>query len=129
MEGVRGDQQDPGHQGPHTRGWPVRPRRRYAMPQPGFTIKLKKDVPLDEITDMIRSANEWVKVVPNDKESTIHDLTPAAVSGTLTVPDWKDQEDAHGPAVSDRLLLRRSAALGCGGTPEKDAPHLIEHLG
>ena len=52
----------------------------------GLTIKLTKDVPLDEITAMIASDHEWVKVVPNTKEATLKELTPAAVSGTLTVP-------------------------------------------
>lgn len=51
-----------------------------------LTIKLKKDVPLDEINDIIASNNQWVKVVPNDKESSMHDLTPAAVTGSLTIP-------------------------------------------
>jgi aspartate-semialdehyde dehydrogenase len=52
----------------------------------GFTIKLKKDIPLDEIADMIDKGNDWVKLVPNDKDSTLKYLTPAAVNGTLTVP-------------------------------------------
>jgi aspartate-semialdehyde dehydrogenase len=52
----------------------------------GLTIKLTKDVPLDEITAMIASDHEWVKVIPNTKEATVKELTPAAVSGTLTVP-------------------------------------------
>jgi aspartate-semialdehyde dehydrogenase len=52
----------------------------------GLTIKLTKDVPLNEIHEMLATANDWVKVVPNDKETSIRELTPAAVSGTLTVP-------------------------------------------
>jgi len=52
----------------------------------GLTIKLKRDVPLAEIEELIRGGNEWVKFVPNDKESTLSDLSPTAVSGTLTVP-------------------------------------------
>jgi len=52
----------------------------------GLTIKLTKDVPLDEINDIIASAHEWVDVVPNNKEDTLRRLTPAAISGTLTVP-------------------------------------------
>jgi aspartate-semialdehyde dehydrogenase len=52
----------------------------------GLTIKLTKDVPLDEIHEMLATANDWVKVVPNEKEISIRELTPAAVSGTLTVP-------------------------------------------
>lgn len=51
-----------------------------------LTIKMKKDVPLDEIQDIIAKANDWVKVVPNDREITMKQLTPAAVTGTLTVP-------------------------------------------
>ncbi|MCE9665063.1 aspartate-semialdehyde dehydrogenase [Halomonas sp. M5N1S17] len=51
-----------------------------------FTIKLKKDVPIDEIEDRLARHNDWVKVIPNDKEATIAGLTPSAVTGTLTVP-------------------------------------------
>ena len=51
-----------------------------------FTIKLKQDVPLDEIEERIAQHNEWVKVIPNDKEATVADLTPAAVTGTLNIP-------------------------------------------
>jgi aspartate-semialdehyde dehydrogenase len=50
------------------------------------TIKLKKDVPLDEIEDMLEGANEWVKVIPNRREATLTELTPAKVSGSLNVP-------------------------------------------
>ncbi len=51
-----------------------------------LTIKLKKDVPLDEIEGMIAEGNEWVRVVPNRKEETLAELTPAAVTGKLAVP-------------------------------------------
>ncbi len=51
-----------------------------------FTIKLTKDIPLNEIEAMLAENNDWVKVVPNTKEDSIQDLTPAAVTGTLTVP-------------------------------------------
>ncbi len=51
-----------------------------------FTLKLKKDVPLAEIEQLLASQNEWVKVVPNDRELTMRELTPAAVTGTLTTP-------------------------------------------
>ena len=52
----------------------------------GLTIKLKKDVSIKEITKIIAGANDWVKVVPNTKDETLKHLTPAAVTGTLTVP-------------------------------------------
>jgi aspartate-semialdehyde dehydrogenase len=51
-----------------------------------LTIKLKKDVPLDDVNEAIARANDWVSIVPNTKEDTIKGLTPAAVSGTLRVP-------------------------------------------
>ena len=51
-----------------------------------LTIKLKKDVPLDEIEAMLAAANDWVKVVPNRREDSMRELTPAAVTGSLVVP-------------------------------------------
>lgn len=51
-----------------------------------LTIKLRKDIPLDEIEGMLATANDWVKVVPNRREVTVQELTPTAVTGTLTVP-------------------------------------------
>ena len=51
-----------------------------------FTIKLNKNIPLDEIQTILANHNEWIKVVPNIKEDTINNLSPAAVTGTLTVP-------------------------------------------
>jgi aspartate-semialdehyde dehydrogenase len=76
----------------------------------GLTVKLKRDVPLDEITGMLASANPWVKVVPNDKEATLRELSPAAVSGTLTVPVGRIHKLRMGPeylgafTVGDQLL-------------------------
>ncbi|MDH5512024.1 MAG: aspartate-semialdehyde dehydrogenase [Gammaproteobacteria bacterium] len=51
-----------------------------------MTIKLRQDVPLDEIHAMLAAHNAWVKVVPNERDRSMRDLTPAAVTGTLTVP-------------------------------------------
>ena len=51
-----------------------------------LTIKLKRDIPMAEIESIIASANPWVKVVANDREATLRDLTPTAVTGKLTVP-------------------------------------------
>ena len=62
-----------------------------------LTIKMKKDVPLDEITDMIAKHNKWVKVVPNHREITMRDLTPAAITGTLTVPIGRLRKMNMGP--------------------------------
>jgi aspartate-semialdehyde dehydrogenase len=51
-----------------------------------LTIKLRKAVPLDEVSDMLAKANDWVSVVANNKSDTLAGLTPVAVSGTLKVP-------------------------------------------
>ena len=62
-----------------------------------LTIKMTKDVPLDEITDMIGNHNKWVKVVPNVREITVMELTPAAITGTLTVPIGRLRKMNMGP--------------------------------
>lgn len=75
-----------------------------------FTIKLKKNLPLDEINAMLAANNDWVKVVPNLKEDTIQALTPAAVTGTLTVPVGRVRKMTLGDdfltafSVGDQLL-------------------------
>ncbi|ABN73113.1 aspartate-semialdehyde dehydrogenase [Actinobacillus pleuropneumoniae] len=75
-----------------------------------FTIKLKKDLPLAEIEQIIAAHNEWVKVIPNDKETTLRELTPAKVTGTLSVPVGRLRKLAMGPeylaafTVGDQLL-------------------------
>ena len=75
-----------------------------------LTIKLKKDVPLDEITDIIASANQWAKVVPNTREASVKDLSPAAVTGSLTIPVGRLRKMSMGPdylsafTVGDQLL-------------------------
>jgi aspartate-semialdehyde dehydrogenase len=75
-----------------------------------LTVKLTKDVPLDEIHGLIAAHNQWVKVVPNDREITMRELTPAAVTGTLTVPIGRMRKLNMGPqyltafTVGDQLL-------------------------
>jgi aspartate-semialdehyde dehydrogenase len=63
----------------------------------GLTIKLKKDVPLDEAADIIAKGNDWVRVVPNERERSERELTPAAVTGKLTVPVGRLHKLAMGP--------------------------------
>ncbi|SUC10908.1 aspartate-semialdehyde dehydrogenase [Pasteurella canis] len=75
-----------------------------------FTIKMKKDLPLDEIEQILASHNEWVKVIPNDKETTLRELTPTKVTGTLSVPVGRLRKLKMGPeylaafTVGDQLL-------------------------
>jgi aspartate-semialdehyde dehydrogenase len=75
-----------------------------------LTFKLKKDVPLADIEAMIAADNAWVKVVPNTREATLHDLTPVAVTGTMTIPVGRLRKLAMGPdylgafTIGDQLL-------------------------
>ena len=76
----------------------------------GLTVKLKKDVPLDEIEGLLAGANDWVRVIPNQREATERELTPAAVTGTLGVPVGRLHKLAMGKdylgafTVGDQLL-------------------------
>jgi aspartate-semialdehyde dehydrogenase len=76
----------------------------------GLTVKLKKDMPLSEVEDMIGSAHEWTSVVPNTREATLEQLSPAAVSGGLSVPVGRVRKMNLGPrylalfTVGDQLL-------------------------
>ena len=75
-----------------------------------LTIKLKKDVPLDEVNDIIASDNDWVKLVPNTREASMHELTPAATTGKLTIPVGRVRKMQMGEqylsafTVGDQLL-------------------------
>ena len=85
-----------------------------------LTIKLKRDLPLAEIERLLAAANPWVRVVPNNREASIHELSPAAVSGTLTIPIGRLRKLAMGGRISVRVHRGRPAAVGCGRTA---APH------
>lgn len=75
-----------------------------------LTIKLKKDLPLKEIEGLLAEANPWASVVPNEREMTMKELTPAAVTGTLMTPVGRLRKLAMGPeylsafTVGDQLL-------------------------
>jgi len=75
-----------------------------------LTIKLKRNIPLDEIHDMLDEANDWSKVIPNDREITINELTPVKVTGTLSVPVGRLRKMSMGDdylnafTVGDQLL-------------------------
>ena len=75
-----------------------------------LTFKLKKDVPLGDIEALLAADNAWVKVVPNNKEATLKDLTPVAVTGTLGIPVGRIRKLAMGPeyvgafTIGDQLL-------------------------
>jgi aspartate-semialdehyde dehydrogenase len=75
-----------------------------------LTFKLKKDVPLADVEAMIAQDNSWVKVIPNTREATLADLTPVAVTGTMTIPVGRIRKMAMGPeylgafTIGDQLL-------------------------
>ncbi|QIL84761.1 aspartate-semialdehyde dehydrogenase [Vibrio sp. HDW18] len=75
-----------------------------------LTIKLKQNVPLDEIEEMIATHNDWVKVIANERDITAHELTPAKVTGTLSVPVGRLRKMSMGDdflnafTVGDQLL-------------------------
>ncbi len=75
-----------------------------------LTFKLKKDVPVADIEAMIGADNDWAKVVPNTREATLKDLTPVAVTGTMTIPVGRIRKMAMGPeyvgafTIGDQLL-------------------------
>jgi len=90
------------------------------------TIKLRENLPLDELSAIIASANDWVRVVPNNRESSMRELTPAAVTGRLHVPVGRLRKLALGEeylgafTVGDQLLwgaaepLRRTLRIVIG---------------
>ena len=73
-------------------------------------FKLKKDVPLSDIEALIANDNAWVKLVPNNREDTVRQLTPVAVTGTLDIPVGRLRKMAMGPhylgafTIGDQLL-------------------------
>src|SRR4051812_12474711 len=75
-----------------------------------LTIKLKRDVPLNEIAGMLAGANEWVRVIPNERERSERELTPAAVTGQMHIPVGRLRKLAMGGeylsafTVGDQLL-------------------------
>ena len=101
-----------------------------------LTVKLRRDVPLADIEGMLADANDWVKVVPNEKKVTLRDLTPTAVTGTLTVPVGRLKKLSMGGeylqafTVGDQLLwgaaepLRRMMRIIAGAPLESPAERL-----
>lgn len=75
-----------------------------------LTIKLNKDVPVADIEAMLAEANQWAKVVPNERDASLRDLTPTAVTGTLSIPVGRLRKMNMGPqylsafTVGDQLL-------------------------
>ncbi len=94
-----------------------------------FTIKLNRDYPVDELEDMIRNGNDWVKIVPNDKEETISRLTPAAVSGTLQVPVGRIRKMLMGPDYIAAFSCGDQLLWGAAEPLRRILRIVVDHLG
>lgn len=94
----------------------------------GLTIKLTKDVPLDELSAMIGSDHEWVKVIPNTKEATLKDLSPAAVSGTLFVPVGRLRKMNMGPQYLTGFTVGDQLLWGAAEPVRRILKIVVEHL-
>ncbi len=98
------------------------------------TLKLTRDLPIDEIHEILAQGNQWVKVVPNRRDDSIAALNPAVVSGTLTVPVGRVRKLSMGAefvsafTVGDQLLwgaaepLRRMLRIVLDGTRARTSP-------
>jgi aspartate-semialdehyde dehydrogenase len=91
-----------------------------------LTIKLKRDVPLDELADIVAQGTAWAKFIPNTKEDTLRALSPVSVTGTLDIPVGRMRKLSMGPeyfgafTIGDQLLwgaaepLRRMLRITLG---------------
>jgi aspartate-semialdehyde dehydrogenase len=93
------------------------------------TVKLKKDVPLDEIQSMVAEHNQWVKVIPNSKEITLAELTPAKVSGTLSIPVGRMRKLIMGPNYMTAFTVGDQLLWGAAEPLRRMLHILREHLG
>ena len=95
----------------------------------GLTIKLKRDVPLKELESLIAAGNPWVRVVPNDKASTLRSLTPTAVSGTLEVPIGRLHKLKLGPEFLGAFTVGDQLLWGAAEPLRRMLNILRQHLG
>ncbi len=94
----------------------------------GLTVKLTRDVPLNEISEIIEKGNPWATLVPNDKESTLKRLTPAAVNGTLTVPVGRLRKMLLGPEYLAAFTVGDQLLWGAAEPIRRILNIVIEHL-
>jgi aspartate-semialdehyde dehydrogenase len=95
----------------------------------GLCIKLAKDVPLGDIEQLLLNANPWVRLIPNDKESTLRCLTPAAVSGSLHVPIGRLHKLQLGPEFLGAFTVGDQLLWGAAEPLRRMLGILREHLG
>lgn len=95
----------------------------------GLCIKLKKDVPLREIEEILSAANPWVRVIPNTRDSTLRCLTPTAVSGTLNVPIGRLHKLNIGPQYLGAFTVGDQLLWGAAEPLRRMVGILRQHLG
>jgi aspartate-semialdehyde dehydrogenase len=92
-------------------------------------IKLNEDIPLGEIEQILAAANPWVRIIPNNKESTLRCLTPAAVSGTLNVPIGRLHKLNLGPEFLGAFTVGDQLLWGAAEPLRRMLGILQDHLG
>ena len=93
-----------------------------------FTIKLNQNISIQAIENIIKSHNQWVKVIPNQKEITIKELTPAKISGTLTIPIGRIRKLMMGPEYLTAFSVGDQLLWGAAEPLRRMLHILIEHL-
>ncbi len=95
----------------------------------GLCIRLTKDVPIPEIEEILANTNPWVRVIPNDKQSTLRDLTPTAVSGTLDVAIGRLHKLKLGPEFLGAFTVGDQLLWGAAEPLRRMLNILRQHLG
>jgi aspartate-semialdehyde dehydrogenase len=91
-----------------------------------LTIKLTRDLPIEEIESVLATANQWVKVIPNRKDESIAELTPAFVTGTLAVPVGRLRKLPMGGAYLTAFTVGDQLLVGRRRTPAADAGNIAK---
>jgi len=92
-----------------------------------LTIKLKKDVPIDEVNSMLAEANQWAKVIPNEREISMRELTPAAITGTLKTPVGRLRKLAMGGEYLSAFTVGDQLLWGAAEPLRRMVKILVEH--
>jgi aspartate-semialdehyde dehydrogenase len=92
-------------------------------------IKLTKDVPFEDVEQIIVGSNPWVRLIPNDQNSTTHCLTPTAVSGSLNVPIGRMRKLKLGPEFVGAFTVGDQLLWGAAEPLRRMLRILREHLG
>ncbi|HTU34052.1 MAG TPA: aspartate-semialdehyde dehydrogenase [Candidatus Acidoferrum sp.] len=95
----------------------------------GLCIKLTRDVSVEEIEQILARGNQWVRVMPNNKESTLHCLTPTAVSGTLNVPIGRIHKLVMGPLFLGAFTVGDQLLWGAAEPLRRTLRIIREHMG